>query len=90
VQSLHGKLAPDAEFFPPQGEYSFAQNLEHREELEAPMDFRLTPEQEQFKKALRAHCEKNIAPYSREIDEKEGGIPAKIINEHNDRALDER
>ncbi len=27
------------------------------------MDFRLTPEQEQFKKALRAHCEKNIAPY---------------------------
>jgi len=43
------------------------------------MDFRLTPEQEQFKKALRAHCEKNIAPYSREIDEKEDGIPDEII-----------
>jgi len=43
------------------------------------MDFRLTPEQEQYKMALRAHCEKNIAPISREIDEKEDGIPDEII-----------
>jgi len=43
------------------------------------MDFRLTPEQEQFKMALRAYCEKNIAPYSREINEKEDGIPDEII-----------
>jgi acyl-CoA dehydrogenase len=43
------------------------------------MDFRLTPEQEQFKMALRAHCEKNIAPFSREIDDKEDGIPDEII-----------
>jgi acyl-CoA dehydrogenase len=43
------------------------------------MDFRLTPEQEQFKMALRAHCEKNIAPISREIDEREDGIPDEVI-----------
>jgi acyl-CoA dehydrogenase len=43
------------------------------------MDFRLTPEQEQFKMALRAHCERNIAPVSREIDERADGIPDEII-----------
>lgn len=43
------------------------------------MDFRLTPEQEQYKMALRAHCEQHIAPFSREIDEAENGIPDEII-----------
>ena len=43
------------------------------------MDFRLTPEQELFKKTLREHCEKHIAPLSREIDEKENGIPDQVI-----------
>jgi acyl-CoA dehydrogenase len=43
------------------------------------MDFRLTPEQEQFKMALRAYCEQNIAPISREIDEQENGIPDGVI-----------
>ncbi len=43
------------------------------------MEFRMSPEQEMFKKAVREYCEKNIAPRSREIDEKEAGIPGDII-----------
>jgi len=43
------------------------------------MDFKMPPEQLQFKKAVRDYCERNIAPRSREIDEKETGIPGDII-----------
>jgi acyl-CoA dehydrogenase len=43
------------------------------------MDFRLTVEQELFKNTLREHCTKYIEPISREIDEKENGIPDEII-----------
>ncbi len=43
------------------------------------MDFKMSREQELFKKAVRDYCEKNIAPRSREIDEKEAGIPRDII-----------
>lgn len=43
------------------------------------MEFRISREQELFKKAVREYCEKNIAPRSREIDEKEAGIPKDII-----------
>jgi acyl-CoA dehydrogenase len=43
------------------------------------MDFRLTAEQELFKNTLREHCTKYIEPISREIDEKENGIPDEII-----------
>jgi len=43
------------------------------------MEFRISQEQELFKKAVREYCEKNIAPRSREIDEKEAGIPDDII-----------
>ncbi|MEJ2304510.1 MAG: acyl-CoA/acyl-ACP dehydrogenase [Anaerolineales bacterium] len=43
------------------------------------MDFRLNAEQELFKNTLREHCTKYIEPISREIDEKESGIPDEII-----------
>ncbi len=43
------------------------------------MDFRHTAEQELFKNTLREHCTKYIEPVSREIDEKENGIPDEII-----------
>ena len=43
------------------------------------MEFRLSREQELFKRSLRKYCEKYIAPRSREIDEKEAGIPDEII-----------
>lgn len=43
------------------------------------MEFRMSREQELFKRALREYCEKNVAPRSREIDEKEAGIPDDII-----------
>ncbi len=43
------------------------------------MDFRLTAEQELFKNTLREHCTKYIEPISRELDEKEAGIPDEII-----------
>lgn len=43
------------------------------------MEFRLSQEQELFKKAVREYCEKNVEPRSREIDEKEAGIPEDII-----------
>lgn len=43
------------------------------------MDFRLTPQQELFKRTVREFAEKNIAPRSREIDQKAQGIPEEII-----------
>lgn len=43
------------------------------------MDFRLTPQQELFKRTVREYAEKNIAPRSREIDQKAQGIPEDII-----------
>lgn len=45
------------------------------------MDFRLTPEQELFKKTIREFAEEKLFPRSREIDEKAQGIPPEIINE---------
>jgi acyl-CoA dehydrogenase len=43
------------------------------------MEFRLSREQELFKRALREYCVKNVEPRSREIDEKEAGIPDDLI-----------
>ena len=43
------------------------------------MEFRLSKEHEQFKRAVREYCVKNVAPRSRAIDEKEAGIPDDII-----------
>ena len=43
------------------------------------MDFRLTTQQELFKRTVREFAEKNIAPRSREIDKKAQGIPEEII-----------
>lgn len=43
------------------------------------MEFRLSAEQELFKRTLREFCEKNIEPIAREIDEKEEGIPDEIF-----------
>ncbi len=43
------------------------------------MDFRLTPQQELFKRTVREFAEKNIAPRAREIDQKAQGIPEEII-----------
>ncbi|MCX6005326.1 MAG: acyl-CoA dehydrogenase family protein, partial [Chloroflexi bacterium] len=43
------------------------------------MEFRMPREQEIFKRAVREHCEKFVAPRSRDIDEKEAGIPDDIL-----------
>ncbi len=43
------------------------------------MEFRLSAEQELFKRMLREYCEANIEPRSREIDDKEDGIPDEMI-----------
>ena len=43
------------------------------------MEFRLSAEQELFKRMLREFCEENVEPRSREIDDKEAGIPDDII-----------
>jgi acyl-CoA dehydrogenase len=43
------------------------------------VDFRLTPEQELFKRTVREFAEQVIAPRSREIDQKAQGIPEDII-----------
>lgn len=43
------------------------------------MDFRLTPQQDLFKRTVREFAEKNIAPRSREIDQKAQGVPEEII-----------
>ena len=45
------------------------------------LDFRLTPQQELFKKTVREFCEEKIAPRSREIEEKADLIPEDIIKE---------
>jgi acyl-CoA dehydrogenase len=45
------------------------------------LDFRLTPQQELFKKTVRGFCEERIFPKSREIDEKGEIIPDEIIRE---------
>ncbi len=43
------------------------------------MEFRLTSEQELFRRTLREWCEKNLAPRAAEIDREEQGIPDDII-----------
>ncbi len=43
------------------------------------MDFRLTPQQELFKRTVREFADQVIAPRSREIDQKAQGIPEEII-----------
>jgi acyl-CoA dehydrogenase len=45
------------------------------------LDFRLTPQQELFKKTVRGFCEEKISARSREIDEKGEIIPDDIIKE---------
>jgi len=45
------------------------------------LDFRLTPQQELFKKTVRAFCDEKVFPRAREIDEKAEGIPEDIIKE---------
>ena len=45
------------------------------------MDFRLTPQQELFRKTVRGFCDEKISPRSREIDEKGEIIPDDIIKE---------
>jgi acyl-CoA dehydrogenase len=45
------------------------------------MDFRLTPQQELFRKTVRGFCEEKLFPRSREIDQKAAGIPEEIIKE---------
>jgi acyl-CoA dehydrogenase len=45
------------------------------------LDFRLTPEQELFRKTVREFCAEKLFPRSREIDEKAEGIPEEIIKE---------
>jgi alkylation response protein AidB-like acyl-CoA dehydrogenase len=39
------------------------------------MEFRLTSEQELFRRTVREWCEQNLAPRAAEIDAKEEGIP---------------
>ncbi len=43
------------------------------------MEFRLTSEQELFRRTLREWCEANLEPIAAEIDSKEQGIPDEII-----------
>jgi acyl-CoA dehydrogenase len=45
------------------------------------LDFRLTPQQDLFRKTVREFAEEKIAPRSREIEEKADLIPEEIINE---------
>jgi acyl-CoA dehydrogenase len=45
------------------------------------MEFRLTSEQELFKRTLREWCEKNLAPRAAQIDREERGIPDDIIRD---------
>ena len=44
------------------------------------MDFSFTEEQELFRKSVRAFCEKKIAPFANEIEEK-GEIPYKVLED---------
>ncbi len=43
------------------------------------MEFRMSHEQELFKRAVREYCQKNVEPRAREIDEKEAGIPGEML-----------
>ncbi len=43
------------------------------------MEFRLSPEQELFKKTLREHCERAITPIAQDINDREEGIPDEVI-----------
>jgi len=43
------------------------------------VEFRLSTEQELFKRMVREFCEKNIEPRAREMDDKEEGIPDDMI-----------
>jgi len=43
------------------------------------MEFRLSAEQELFKRMVREYCEEYVEPRSREIDDREHGIPDEII-----------
>lgn len=43
------------------------------------MEFRLSTEQELFKRMVREYCEEHIEPRSREIDDAEAGIPDEMI-----------
>ena len=43
------------------------------------MEFRLTSEQELFRRTLREWCEANLEPIAAEIDSKDQGIPDEII-----------
>ena len=43
------------------------------------MEYRLSAEQELFKRMVREFCEKNVEPRSREMDDKEEGIPDDLI-----------
>jgi acyl-CoA dehydrogenase len=45
------------------------------------MDFRLSPEQELFRRTVRQFAERSLAPRSREIDSVRKGIPEEIIRE---------
>jgi acyl-CoA dehydrogenase len=45
------------------------------------LEFRLTPQQELFRKTLREFADEKLFPRSREIDEKAQGIPEDIIKE---------
>ncbi len=45
------------------------------------MDFRLSTEQELFKRTIREFAERTLAPRSREIDTAHAGIPEEIIRE---------
>ncbi len=48
------------------------------------MDFRLTTEQELFRKTVREFCEAKIAPRSREIDDSDANLPDDILQEMAD------
>jgi acyl-CoA dehydrogenase len=43
------------------------------------MEFRLTAEQELFKRMVREYCEANVEPRSREIDDNENGVPDELV-----------
>ena len=48
------------------------------------MNFRLTTEQELFRKMVREFCEAKIAPRSREIDDSDANLPDDILQEMAD------
>lgn len=48
------------------------------------MDFRLTTEQELFRKTVREFCESKVAPRSREIDDSDANLPDDLLQEMAD------